>query len=430
MSECINKSSIAEFTVGEIVREFGDSFVKEYKPNDRVVKVLTDIGNCKTARLGGHYVYCMGCGYEKKVYNSCGNSNCPQCQQIKRLLWIDKTVNHLLPVRHFHVIFTLPSQLNDLFFYNQRKLYKIFFHSAWETISKFTGSGLSGMISTLHTWGSNLAYHPHLHCIVSDGGFDGEKWETGHTHNSKFYVKYSVLREKYKEIFLKKFKEFIETADGLYVDGEEIDRAGYNEVAKIYVRIKKIKDWSIRVEVPVCGQEQIVEYLGRYVSRIAITNSRITDVSGGVVSFRYKKYAQQEKGKPAPQGIRKMVGARFLQQFSQHILPRYFHRVRYFGIYAFSKKKERLSAYESIKGRLLPSYQAPLKRDVLRKLLGTDPDVCPECASYQTLITFPLELEESSRYRFHLESYWSYVLARLKQELENIMNGNQASVLF
>ena len=122
MSGCPGETSATTFTIGQIVRQFGESYVDKYKANTRIIKVLTDIGNCRTAALGGHNVKCVACGYEKVIYNSCGNSNCPQCQQIKKELWIDKMVYHLLPVKHFHLIFTVPHQLNDLFFYNQRRV--------------------------------------------------------------------------------------------------------------------------------------------------------------------------------------------------------------------------------------------------------------------------------------------------------------------
>lgn len=398
MSRCTGQSSTASFTIGQIVRQFGAGFVDQYRPNYRIQKVLNDIGNCRTAALGGHFVKCEECDYEKKVYNSCGNSNCSQCQHIKRELWIDKMVHHLLPIKHFHIIFTVPHQLNDLFFYNQRKMYGLFFSSAWETIKQVTGKGLSGMVSTLHTWGSNLSYHPHLHCIVPKGSLLDGKWEMGQLHNARFFVKVQVLRETFKAVFLKNLIRLIDH-DVLYFEGLSINDYTLQKIRSIYRKVEKIKKWSLRIEVPVCGIEQIVEYLGRYIKRVAITNGRLVDVNKASVLFSYNVYAKQKKGKPPPKGIKELEGAKFLQQFSQHILPRYFQRVRYYGIYAFSKKPQKQLAYQSITNQVLTPYTPPLKRQLVEKMLGTDPDVCPGCGCYNTLRLHPLLEELVERFR-------------------------------
>jgi hypothetical protein len=189
------------FTIGQIVRQFRAQYVDIYQPSFRVQKVLEHIGNCRTTSLGGHLVKCTACGYEKAICNSCGDSNCPQCQNIKKELWIDKVVHHLLPVRHFHLIFTLPHELNDLIFYNQRTMYSLFFQTVWQTVQQVTGAGQTSMVATLHSWGSNLAYHPHLHCIVPKGSFLNGKWVENTPTNARFFVQSKLLRETFKEIF-------------------------------------------------------------------------------------------------------------------------------------------------------------------------------------------------------------------------------------
>jgi len=417
MSGCTSKTSTTSFTLGQIVRQFGARYTERYQPNKRVIKVLNDIGNCRTASLGGHYVECIDCGYSKKVYNSCGNSNCCQCQNLKKELWIDKMMHHLLPVQHFHVIFTVPHQLNDLFFYNQRKMYALFFSSAWETINELTGEGDSGMVCTLHTWGSNLSYHPHLHCIIPKGTFKDEKWESKNAQSAHFFVKVEKLRNRFKEIFLSKLIRLIDH-DLLYIDGLTINLYTIEKIRSIYGKVQKIKKWSVRIEVPICGYKQIVEYLGRYIKRVAITNSRILDVTNTKVSFCYNKYAEQEQGKAAPKGVRTMDGEKFMQQFTQHILPLYFHRVRYYGIYAYTNKKKKQIAYESITNQTAPTYQAPLKRHLIEKMLGSDPDVCPGCGCYNTLISNPIEDELISRFR--LKVLWVNPSVKLRQLGKNI----------
>ena len=419
MSGCSNTGGASAFTIGQIVRQFGAGFVDKYHPNRRLVKVLEDIGNCRTASLGSHQVACTACGYESMVYNSCGNGNCPQCQNIKKELWIDKIVKHLLPVKHFHVIFTVPHQLNDLFYYNQRKMYDLFFSSAWETIEEVTGNGRSGMVCTLHSWGSNLSYHPHVHCIVPKGTQVGGKWKGDDLYKSRFFVKVELLRDTFKKIFLKQLLYLLDHDGGLYMDGAVVDLFTMEKIRRIYVKVSKIKKWSVRIEAPICGIQQIVAYLGRYIKRVAITNSRILDINKTSVSFSYNIYAKQEQGKAAPKGIKVIEGEKFLQQFSQHILPRYFQRVRYYGIYAFTNKLLKQLAYKSLTGHVAAVYKAPLKRELLRKMLGTDPDRCPVCACYNTLIMYKNILEEPVP-RFRMQAHWVNPAVKLKRRTKKI----------
>ena len=301
----------------------------------------------------------------------------------------------MLPVKHYHVIFTLPHQLNDLFYYNKWKMYSLFFETVWETVQQVTGEGLAGMVATLHTWGSNLSYHPHIHCIVSGGTLLGNDWILLNLNKKRFFVKPKVLREKFKEIFLSKFLILID-CDILYLDGLSINDYTLKKILKIYNKIKRI-NWSVRIETPVLGTQQIIEYLGRYVKRVAITNSRILDVGEEKVTFEYNVYADQEEGKPAPKGKIKMYGVRFLQQFTQHILPRYFQRVRYYGLYAWTNKKKKQIAYESLQGEEQEAYVRPLKKHLVKKMLGSDPDQCPVCNNYNTLLMLPLPSEEVAK---------------------------------
>ena len=177
MSSCIPTSKVSQFTIGGIVRQFGAAFIKQYQPSYRVQTVLEHIANCKTPALGGHKISCSSCGHEVYSWNSCGDSHCPQCQNIKKELWIDKMAKHLLPIKHFHIIFTLPHELNDFIFYNQKAAYSLLFQASWAAIREIVGEeNRTGMVATLHTWGSNLSFHPHLHCIIPSGSFDGQKW--------------------------------------------------------------------------------------------------------------------------------------------------------------------------------------------------------------------------------------------------------------
>lgn len=327
-------------------------------------------------------------------------------------------VNHLLPVGHFHIIFTLPHQLNDLIFYNQRKLHSVLFRSAWETIEELSGKGMSGMVATLHTWGSNLSYHPHLHCIVPKGNLLGDKWKSEELSGARFFVYVKELREKFKEKYLKNLLALIDH-DLLYLDGLTINDYTIKKLRKIYQKIDRLKNWNVRLEIPLHGQVQIIEYLGRYIKRVAITNSRLSKVTKREVEFSYNVYTKQELGKAAPKGKRNTSPEKFLQQFSQHILPKYFHRVRYYGLYSFSSKRKRAEAYEAITGKLQPLYSPPLKRELLKKMLGTDPDVCESCGTYNTLTV--KKLKEDLSPRFYLVGKWVRPSVKLRPALGNII---------
>jgi Putative transposase len=294
--------------------------------------------------------------------------------------------HHLLPVKHFHIIFTLPHSLNDLIFYNKKLMYGLLFRVAWQTIQKVIGGGKTGMVTTLHSWGSNLSFHPHLHCIVPAGSFKAGKWEGSNPNNPRFFCDAKLLRETFKELFLKELLQVIEFEDlrwGKYsIEEKEI-------FPKIQAIIKKIKrkKWTVRIENPVLGVKQIIEYLARYVRRVAITNSRIEKVTQEKVIINYKQYALQKPGKPPPVGTLVMDGETFLQRFTQHFMPAGFHKVRYYGCYSFAAKKLKAAFHTQITGLSPASYQPPTKKVIIEKMLGHDPDMCTNCGAFNTFVT-------------------------------------------
>ena len=402
MSSCAPPIDTGAFTIGEVIRRFGQQYIDEYHPSYRVVKILRNIANCKTAALGGHLVSCTACGYQKRVYNSCGNSNCPQCQNIKKQLWIDKMVQQLLPTKHYHIVFTIPHELNDLVFYNQKLFYGLLFKSAWQSIEKIVGAGKTGMVATLHTWGSNLSFHPHIHCIVPEGKLIGDQWVRVAGSNQRCYCNARELRETFKDIFIQHLVRVLEDED-LYIGPSDKGFASLAYLQGVLGSIRR-KKWCVRIESPVLGVKQIVEYLGRYIKRVAITNSRIESITQTHVQFKYKVYAKQQKGKAAPTAVLPIAGPAFIQRFVQHLLPAYFQRVRYFGLYGAAAKKSKAKAYQLLTGLNQQVYTRPLKRQLLEKMLGLDPDVCPACACYCTLQTMPLVADSKGYFSF--TTYW------------------------
>jgi hypothetical protein len=201
-----------------------------------------------------------------------------------------------------------------------------------------------------------------------------------------------------------------------YFDGKIADADALGKIRKMYTKIKK-KTWSVSIEAPILGVEQIIEYLGRYIKRIAITNGRLVNIDQNSVTFEYKKYVDQKSGEPAPKGTIELKGWQFLQRFCQHILPRYLQRVHYYGLYAWSKQVDKSLAYVAILGMPQATYQPPLTRQLFQKTLGTDPDVCPDCACYQTFILLPLTVDATQYFR--LRAVWVHSSVKLKPPSPN-----------
>jgi len=279
-------------------------------------------------------------------------------------------------------------ELNDLIFYNKKRLYDLLFTVATKTVATLLG-GKIGMVSTLHSWGSNLAYHPHLHVIVAAGSWKNGSWQLSNPHNPRCFCNARKLRETFKELFLKALLLIVEN-EPLHWGKDSIQAPSiFPIIQQIYHQIQR-KKWTVRIENPVLGVHQIIEYLARYVRRVALTNSRIEVVSKEKVIINYKQYALQKKGKPPPIGKREFEGEKFIQQFAQHFMPRGFHKVRYYGFYAFSAKKLKAEIYQHLTNQAIFPYQKPTKKELVKKMLGEDMDVCTNCGVYNTLQTTPI----------------------------------------
>ena len=210
--------------MGEIVRKFAAQYINKYDPPYRIKTILEHIANCRTAALGGHKTTCTACDYTTYNYNSCGDRNCPQCQTIKKQIWVEKMNHHLLPIKHFHVIFTLPHELNDLIFYNQKQMYNLFFQVVWKTIQTVTKNNTTGAVAVLHTWGSNMSYHPHIHCIIPAGSWDKKHWINHTGQGSRFYCKIERLTKIYRDLFIKMTTQFIENETIFYpTENQELE---------------------------------------------------------------------------------------------------------------------------------------------------------------------------------------------------------------
>jgi len=293
--------------------------------------VANAILGCHTAAMGGHIFRCNGCGSDRISYNSCRNRHCPSCQALARAQWVEDRTNELLPVPYFHVVFTVPAQLNPFALRNKEAFYKILFAAASQCLlelgldQKHLG-GLLGLIAVLHTWGQALMDHPHLHIIVPAGGLDDDRWVACAKRDFLFPVK--VMGSLFRGKFLSAFKAALNDGSIQYHGALEVFR---EEPGKLDGLIRTLydTDWVVYAKPPFGGPEAVVKYLGRYTHRIAIANSRIVSLTDTEVAFRWKDYADHGRSK-----VMTLTIGEFIRRFLLHVLPLGFVRIRYYGFLA------------------------------------------------------------------------------------------------
>ncbi|MGB0880737.1 MAG: IS91 family transposase [Polaribacter sp.] len=312
------------FELSDVVQQFGKQFIKKHSLSSQQTKVLHNIVRCRTATLGGHKEVCNCCNKEQYSYNSCGDRHCPKCQHLKQINWIEKLQAQALPVKHYHIIFTVPHCLNNICQWNAKLYHQILFKSVWKTLRSFgyTHYGVeSGAIAVLHTWGQNLSLHPHIHCIVPAGGVDLKGNWKAVGKNDKYLYPVQQLSASFKATFLaclKKELKQLKSLSGFYA----AIQMAYN------------KKWVVYCEAPMTGVSQVIKYLGQYTHKIAISNRRIQNITKEEVHFYAKDYRDNATVKLA-----KLKGVEFLRRFVQHVLPKGFVRIRKYGVYNASLRK-------------------------------------------------------------------------------------------
>ena len=327
------------------------------------------IQHCRTSSLGGHIDQCDACGYLRISYNSCRNRHCPKCQNTQREAWIENRKLDLLPVPYFHVVFTVPDKLNRLFILHHADLYNLLFASAWETLAQFSYTQLhaeTGMVAVLHTWGQNLTLHPHIHCIVPAAGFtlDGQWKKIGHLGNYLYPV--HQLSEAFKGRFLDSLKRALRKQNELSLFNDLVQRAFHTR-------------WIVNCEPSLASADHVVKYLGQYTHRVAITNQRILIIAGGKVTFMTKDYRDGAVKKPVT-----LDGVEFLRRFTLHILPSRFVKIRYYGIYNHTAKRNlglQFVPEEKPDIDTLIKHEEPPETALQRfeRLTGVNPCQCPVC---------------------------------------------------
>lgn len=379
--------------VADVIRIAGSRFGERYGASLTwpQVKVLRAIARCRTAALGGHLDVCTGCGYVAGIsYNSCRNRHCPKCQTGAREKWLAKRQQELLPVNYFHLVFSVPHLLVPLIWQNRKVLFTLLFDASAATLLEVAADPRRfgaeiGFLSILHTWGQTLQPHPHIHCVVPGGGLlpDHARW---HSTPSHFFLPVRVLSRVFRGKFVAGLRRAFR-ADQLMFYGECLPLTNERNFT-VFLRTLFQEDWVVYAKPPFGGPEHVLHYLARYTHRVAISNHRIVAVKDSQVTFRWKDYAHHNK-----QRTMTLTCEEFLRRFLQHLLPKGFPRIRYFGWFANRRRSKLLPLCR----RLLANLPEQTPATVIRQ---TAVWCCPRChrpMSVQERLTAAQLLETEGR---------------------------------
>lgn len=370
--------------VGDIFRAFGESYRQAYgaKMPLRQLRAMTAIEVCRTAALGGHVEACDACGHTRISYNSCRNRHCPKCQCLAKEQWIEARKQDLLPVSYFHVVFTLPEELRSLTLCNQKVVYGLIFKAASETLLELAGDpkhlgAQVGFTAILHTWTQTLLDHPHLHCIVTGGGVspDGARWVAS---REGFFIPVKVLSALFRGKFLAYLRDAYDR--GKLVFPGRISCLENVVAFKEFLTLLYQKAWIVYCKPPMGSPEKVLEYLGRYTHRVAISNDRILRLDGDRVTFRYRDSADGDRIKQMT-----LSAFEFIRRFLLHILPDGFVKIRHYGILSNRNRKTKLKQTQQVFGtwhERAPD-EKPAWQELFHRLTGIDLSICPHCGKGQ-----------------------------------------------
>jgi hypothetical protein len=344
------------------------------------LRVMRAVEVCRTATLGGHKDKCDSCGHIEISYNSCRNRHCPKCQTLQKEKWIEARNEDLLPIQYFHVVFTIPSELNPLVIMNQKVMYDLMFHSVSETLMELSANpkhlgARIGFMSVLHTWGQNLMDHPHIHCVVTGGGLslDGDRWVSC---RKGFFIPVRVMSALFRGKLLASIKNAFEAGDFIFPGG-----ISHLKEPHVFERLRRQlyhKKWVVYCKSPFDGAEGVLQYLGRYTHRIAISNNRILMIENGVVTFRWRDYSDGDKQKTMTLKVDE-----FIRRYLLHVLPNRYVRIRHFGLLANRRRKDNITLCRELIGTCIPISPEKEKKETwqeqLRRICGIDVTICPVC---------------------------------------------------
>jgi hypothetical protein len=365
--------------VADIFRQYGPAYRESHRLSRQEFRVIRAIEVCRTAALGGHKDQCDHCGHLEISYNSCRNRHCPKCQTLRKEKWIEARSEDLLPIEYFHVVFTLPSELNLLVSTNRKVLYDLLFRSVSETLAQLASSpkhlgATVGVISILHTWGQNLMDHPHLHCIVTGGGLSSDG--TWKPCRRGFFLPVRVMSALFRGKFLDLLKRCFQS-DGLVFPGT-LSHLKQSEDFELFRKQLYHKKWVVYCKPPFDGPKGVLQYLDRYTHRITISNNRILNIRDGHVSFLWRDYADHNRQKTMT-----LKANEFIRRFLLHVLPPRYVRIRHFGLLANRKRNTNIALCRKILGDGKAATKRNGKKETwqeqLFRICGIDVTLCPVC---------------------------------------------------
>ena len=368
--------------VADIFRTYGPAYreVHGHEMPLRHFRVMRAIEICRTAELGGHLDQCDQCGTVSISYNSCRNRHCPKCQFLEKERWLEAREKQMLPTSYFHIVFTLPEGLRPLALRNQKVVYNLLFKSVSETLtelardSKHLGAEI-GFMAILHTWSQTLIDHPHLHCLVTGGGLssDGKRWVCS---KKDFFIPVHVLSSLFRGKFLDGLKK--EYGAGKLKFPGQIEELKEASAFKRFLTNLYHQEWVVYCRPPLKNPEKVMDYLGRYTHRVALSNDRLVKMEGNQVTFRWRDSADNNKIKWLT-----LEAFEFIRRFLLHVLPEQFVKIRYYGILSHRSRKGKLLRCKRLLGVVTSEEpeQVPKEtwQNLLTRITGIDPTICPHC---------------------------------------------------
>ncbi len=375
--------------VADVFRRYGSAYRQKHGASlsRGQRRVMSAIELCRTAALGGHLEQCDSCGHQRPAYNSCRNRHCPKCQSLARAQWLEDRQAEVLPVEYFHVVFTVPEQIAAIAYQNKEVVYRILFRAAAETLRtlaadpKHLGAEI-GFLAVLHTWGQNLLHHPHLHCVVPGGGIapDGNHWIAC---RPSFFLPVRVLSRLFRRVFLEHLQAAFD--HGKLQFFSSLERLRDLKAFAEYLAPVRQAEWVVYAKPPLGGPEQVLNYLGRYTHRVAISNNRLLNSDQGKVAFRWKDYRHHDQQKTMT-----LEADEFIRRFLLHVLPDGFQRIRHYGFLSHRYRQAKLALCRQLLGveitPFAPPQDRPDYRDLYEKLTGKSLRDCPVCHRGQMVV--------------------------------------------
>lgn len=369
--------------VADIFRAHGPAYRRAHAVSLNQLKAMSAIEVCRTEALGGHVAACTKCNHQHIAYNSCKNRHCPKCQAPAARDWMAARAGDLLPVEYFHVVFTLPAEIARIALWNKRAVYGLLFRASAETVMtiaadpKRLGARI-GMTSVLHTWGSALTHHPHIHMIVPGGGLspDGTRWVAC---KPGFFLHVRVLSRLFRRLFVEGLMA-LHRAGQLRFFGDLTGLASASAFVKWLAPFRKI-DWVVYAKPPFGGPEAVLAYLSRYTHRVAISNHRLVSADANTVAFQWKDYRIKRGDRMK---VMRLPTFEFIRRFLMHTLPSGFHRIRHYGLLAGAGRKEKVAKIHTLLGGIKSAEPDQPSDEAVPPLTLREP--CPDCGGQMRII--------------------------------------------